>query len=108
MAVNVAARRAIFTRQGAAGAGRADARNWRQAASTDPGVIAMAYELDQFIADCRSILTHDGGPNGREEVRKRLEQLLHNTDFIHKQEQTPRGLHVLYEDPELGFQVLSP
>ena len=67
----------------------------------------MAYELDQFIADCRSILARDGGPNGREEVRKRLEQLLHNADFIRKQEETQRGLHVLYEDPELGFQVLS-
>ena len=67
----------------------------------------MAYELDQFIADCRSILTRDGGPNGREEVRKRLEQLLQNADFFRNQEATPRGLHVLYEDAELGFQVLS-
>jgi predicted metal-dependent enzyme (double-stranded beta helix superfamily) len=67
----------------------------------------MAYELDQFIKDCRSILKHDGGPDGREQVRQNLERLLQNPDFIRKQEETPRGLHVLHEDSELGFQVLS-
>jgi hypothetical protein len=67
----------------------------------------MPYELDQFISDCRSILSRDPGPAGREEVRKRLERLLGNPDFIHRQEQSPRGLHVLYEDPQLGFQILA-
>src|ERR1700688_211812 len=69
---------------------------------------AMAYELDQFISDCRSILARDPGPNGREQVRTRLEQLLQNPDFVRKHcEDAPRGLHVLYEDPKLGFQVLA-
>ena len=67
----------------------------------------MPYELDQFIADCHSILARDVGPKGREEVRVRLERLLSNPDFIRKQEETPRGLHVLYEDKDLGFQVLA-
>jgi predicted metal-dependent enzyme (double-stranded beta helix superfamily) len=67
----------------------------------------MPYELDQFITDCRSILSRDPGPNGREQVRTNLERLLGNPDFIRAQEETPRGLHVLYEDPELGFQVLA-
>jgi hypothetical protein len=69
----------------------------------------MPYELDQFISECRSILSRDPGPNGREEVRKRLEHLLGNPDFIrrHCSEDTPRGLHVLYQDPELGFQILA-
>ena len=69
----------------------------------------MAYELDQFISDCRSILSRDPGPKGREAVRKQLERLLQNPDFIRKHagEQTPRGLHLLYEDPELGFQILA-
>ena len=69
----------------------------------------MAYELDQFISDCRSILARDPGPKGREEVRTQLERLLENQDFIRKHagEDTPRGLHVLYEDPELGFQILA-
>ena len=69
----------------------------------------MAYELDQFISDCRSILSRDPGPKGREEVRTQLERLLQNQDFIrqHAGEDTPRGLHVLYEDPDLGFQILA-
>jgi hypothetical protein len=68
----------------------------------------MTYQLDQFIADCRSILAHDPGPKGREEVRSRLEQLLQNPAFVREHcEEAPQGLHVLYEDPELGFQVLA-
>jgi len=68
----------------------------------------MAYELDQFIADCRSILGRDPGPQGREQVRTRLERLLQNPDFVRQHcEEASRGLHVLYEDPKLGFQVLA-
>jgi hypothetical protein len=70
---------------------------------------AMAYDLDQFVADCRAVLRRDGGPKGREEVRVKLEQLLANRDFVETYcgEQVPRGLKVLYEDPELGFQILA-
>jgi hypothetical protein len=69
----------------------------------------MAYDLDQFIADCRSSLARDPGPSGREEVRKNLERLLANPDFVHATcgEHLPRGLKLLYEDPALGFQVLA-
>ena len=69
----------------------------------------MAYDLQDFIADCRAILARDGGPSGREEVRSRLERLLHNASFIREYcgEDAPRGLRVLYEDPELGFQILA-
>lgn len=68
----------------------------------------MAYELDQFISDCRSILSQDPGPAGREKVRTQLERLLQNPDFVRRNcEEATRGLHVLYEDPELGFQVLA-
>jgi hypothetical protein len=42
----------------------------------------MPYDLDQFTSDCRTILARDPGPNGREEVRLKLEQLLSNKDFI--------------------------
>ena len=73
------------------------------------GATVMAYQLDQFIADCRSILKRDPGPNGREEVRVKLESLLSNPAFIseHCGEGTPRGLHVLHDDPDLGFQILA-
>jgi len=69
----------------------------------------MAYDLDQFIADCRSSLARDPGVAGREEVRLNLEKLLANPAFIsaYAGDDQPRGLKVLYEDPKLGFQVLA-
>jgi hypothetical protein len=69
----------------------------------------MAYELDQFISDCRASLSRDPGPSGREEVRQNLERLLANQDFVQKYcgPQVQRGLKVLYEDPKLGFQILA-
>lgn len=69
----------------------------------------MAYDLDQFIADCRSALSRDPGPAGREQVRANLERLLANSDFVSKYcgDDAPRGLKMLYEDPKLGFQILA-
>lgn len=69
----------------------------------------MAYDLDQFVSDCRNILTRDPSPKGRDEVRRNLERLLGNPDFIEKycSDDAPRGLSTLYEDPTLGFQVLA-
>ena len=69
----------------------------------------MAYELDQFIADTRATLRRDPGPVGRESVRASLERLLANKEFVAATcgEDVPTGLKVLYEDKELGFQVLA-
>jgi predicted metal-dependent enzyme (double-stranded beta helix superfamily) len=69
----------------------------------------MPYDLDQFTSDCRSILERDPGPTGREQVRRNLERLLSNKEFIDEYcgEHAPRGLTVLYEDPDLGFQILA-
>ncbi len=69
----------------------------------------MAYDLDQFISDCRTSLSRDPGPKGREEVRVRLERLLANQDFVreHCGDDVPQGLKTLYEDPKLGFQILA-
>ena len=69
----------------------------------------MAYELNEFIADCRAILSRDPGPAGREDVRERLERLLANQAFVAATcgEDVPTGLKVLYEDEDLGFQVLA-
>ena len=57
----------------------------------------MAYNLDQFIADCRTTLARDPGPAGRESVRKSLEKLLANPDFLKAYcgDDQPRGLKVL-------------
>ena len=69
----------------------------------------MPYDLDQFIADCRASLGRDPGPPGREEVRKGLERLLANAEFVRKYcgDDAPNGIKILYEDTKLGFQVLS-
>jgi predicted metal-dependent enzyme (double-stranded beta helix superfamily) len=69
----------------------------------------MAYELQQFIDDTRATLQRDPGPAGRETVRQNLERLLANKDFVAATcgDDAPLGLKVLYEDKELGFQVLA-
>ena len=69
----------------------------------------MAYDLNQFVADCRDILGRDPGPAGREQVRVNLERLLANKEFIDEccGDAVSRGLKVLYEDPTLGFQILA-
>jgi predicted metal-dependent enzyme (double-stranded beta helix superfamily) len=87
----------------------APAAAMREASAIRPKEAAMAYDLDQFVSDCRAILKRDGGPSGREQVRQKLEQLLSNRDFVEEYcgDHVPRGLKVLYEDPELGFQVLA-
>ncbi|MEO8203636.1 MAG: hypothetical protein ABI630_07210 [Betaproteobacteria bacterium] len=68
----------------------------------------MSYELDAFTADCHAIFSRDPGPGGREEVRTLLETLLKNKAFVKKHcvDMKP-GLHLLFEDPELKFQVLA-
>ena len=69
----------------------------------------MPYDLEQFIIDCRSTLSHDLGLAGRERVRLNLERLLNNKDFVEKYcgDDAPSGLKVLYEDREFGFQILA-
>ncbi len=69
----------------------------------------MSYDLDQFVSDCRAILGRDAGPGGREEVRIRLERLLADQNFIRQYcgDDAPQGLRLLYEDKDLGFQILA-
>jgi len=69
----------------------------------------MPYDLDQFIADCRSTLARDPGASGREKVRRDLERLLNEPAFVarHCSDDTPPGLHVLHDDAQLGFQILA-
>ena len=68
----------------------------------------MSYDLDQFIADCRSILADNPRPAGREQVRQKLERLLVEPEFQARYCKAAQpGLTVLYEDPRLGFQILA-
>lgn len=69
----------------------------------------MGRILDQFAAECHDILARDTGPDGLEKVRQRLEKVLVNEEFVAEHlgpdEDSPRK--ILYEDPELGFCILS-
>jgi predicted metal-dependent enzyme (double-stranded beta helix superfamily) len=69
----------------------------------------MSYSLKRFVDECRSTLRRDPGPAGREKIRTLLERLLHDEDFLaaHCSDRTPKGLHVLHDDAELGFQILA-
>jgi hypothetical protein len=69
----------------------------------------MAYTLEEFSADCHRILKADPGAAGREQVRQRLEKLLLEDDFVDSNcgPDAKGGANVLYEDSELGFQILA-
>ena len=68
----------------------------------------MPYDLDAFCNDCSDALKADKGPGGREAVRQNLERLLAEPAFLDAHVlHMPPGRHTLYEDPELGFVVLS-
>ena len=68
----------------------------------------MKNTLDQFIAECRTVLTSEPGPSGRRKICMRLEELLRDPRFISEtiNEETSER-HVLYEDAALGFTVLA-
>jgi hypothetical protein len=69
----------------------------------------MTYRFDDFTADCHAILTQNPGAGGREQVRAKLQTLLKDDDFIAQTcgADEATGATVLYEDPDLGFQVLA-
>ena len=69
----------------------------------------MGYTLERFCEDTRAALGADDGDAGRENVRANLGRLLANEDFVaaHCGPDAERGIHRLYEDPELGFVVLA-
>ncbi|MDH3445469.1 MAG: hypothetical protein OEN50_16195 [Deltaproteobacteria bacterium] len=69
----------------------------------------MAYTLDDFAADCHRILKADPGPAGRDAVRKKLQDLLVEDDFVAANcgPDASGGANLLYEDLELGFQILA-
>jgi hypothetical protein len=68
----------------------------------------MKPTLEQFAAECQTILKSEPGPSGRRKICMRLEQLLREPDFLKSslKEDTPER-QVLYEDPELGFCLLA-
>jgi hypothetical protein len=69
----------------------------------------MSYELENFCRDCREALTRGAGPAELEVVRQSLARRLANGAFVERTcgADAEPGLHLLYEDAELGFQVLA-
>lgn len=68
----------------------------------------MTATLEQFAAQCHSILKSEPGPSGRRQVCTLLEGLLRDKEFVGSlvTDSTPER-QVLYEDPELGFCILA-
>jgi predicted metal-dependent enzyme (double-stranded beta helix superfamily) len=69
----------------------------------------MTYELEDFCRDCRQTLARGAGPGELEAVRQSLARLLANGAFVERTcgAEAKAGLHLLYEDGDLGFQVLA-
>jgi predicted metal-dependent enzyme (double-stranded beta helix superfamily) len=69
----------------------------------------MTYELEDFCQECRAILAGGTRPEALEGVRQSLARLLANAAFVERTcgPEAKQGLHLLYEDGELGFQVLA-
>ncbi len=67
------------------------------------------YDLEDFCSDVKTALSTQDGEQARESIRKKLEKLLTNKEFVstycHKDAKI--GVHVLYQDDELGFMVLN-
>jgi predicted metal-dependent enzyme (double-stranded beta helix superfamily) len=68
----------------------------------------MTPTLEQFAAECRTILQSEPGPSGRRKICMRLETLLRDPEFVsaNVNQATPER-QVLYEDPQLGFCILA-
>ena len=68
----------------------------------------MGYSFDQFCADCRAALKADPGPGGHEAVRRHLEALLADRDFLAAEcgPDARPGIRTIYRDRETGFNVL--
>lgn len=69
----------------------------------------MSDKIEAFGRECHDILKAEPGPAGLEKVRARLEEILVDPDVIatHLGPDNTENRKVLYEDPELGFLVLS-
>jgi len=69
----------------------------------------MSYSLDNFCADVRGILSENDDHDGRDRVRRKLEQLLGDEDFCaaYVGSDNDTGVRQIYEDPNLHFCVLA-
>ena len=68
----------------------------------------MGYTLDEFAADCHTILTEDPSPKGRTKICALVRDVLKDEAFVaaHLGDDVPER-KILYEDPDLGFCILG-
>jgi predicted metal-dependent enzyme (double-stranded beta helix superfamily) len=66
-----------------------------------------SYSFDAFLADCKADVKD--GEAGRERIRRNVERLLSQPDFVaaHFGPDAEPGVRPIYTDPETGFQVLA-
>lgn len=69
----------------------------------------MVYSFETFCRDAHEALAANPGPGGREEIRRKLEQLLANQEFVNEVcgPDADYGTHQLYRDPDFDFVVLA-
>lgn len=69
----------------------------------------MGYSLNDFCADTRTILKRHDDRDGRDEIRQKLECLLHDSTFVatYAGAESEPGVEQIYQDPDLGFCVLA-
>lgn len=69
----------------------------------------MAYTLEAFCDETRSLLKKDSGRSGVENIIVHMERLIKDPEFIQKHfhDKVELGVRSLYVDPELGFHVLG-
>tara|TARA_X000001036_G_scaffold430528_2_gene463341 strand:+ start:646 stop:1158 length:513 start_codon:yes stop_codon:yes gene_type:complete len=67
----------------------------------------LSYLLEDFCEDCSLSLANSEMP--QEEIRRSMEKLLSETDFIEKyfSSEAEVGINVIHEDDKTGFQVLT-
>ena len=68
----------------------------------------MSITLEQFAAECHTILKSEPGPSGRRKICMLLEDALKEPAFVQENlRDSTSERQVLYEDPELGFCILA-
>lgn len=69
----------------------------------------MGYTLEAFCKDTRDILRADAGRTGVDRVRKNMERLVRDAQFVEKYfgDAVEAGARRVHMDPELGFEVLA-
>ena len=69
----------------------------------------MTYSLQRFVDDCRRSLETEPGPEGLDAIRKHLERLLVDEDFLatHFDADAALARRTLHEDPQTGVCVLA-